>query len=229
MAITDRKQRERQARLNAILTAGRIIFSRYGYHSASMDLIAEEAELGKATLYYYFKSKDELLMAILESGIREFFDHLEQVLPQLPSPLEQIQQITRVSVDFFRSHPDYFKLYIYLNAHPAFRAQVLQKLQPIIRSKLNLFINLFEKAQREGLIKKYPAAKLISIFGSMVMGVGVFLENMEENDPRELADLINRVFLEGVLEKRSPSTGMGKKKEKNLNPRNKELPEENYD
>jgi len=229
MAITDRKQRERQARLNAILTAGRIIFSRYGYHSASMDLIAEEAELGKATLYYYFKSKDELLMAILESGIHEFFDHLEQVLPQLPSPLEQIQQITRVSVDFFRTHPDYFKLYIYLNAHPAFRAQVLRRLQPIIHSKLNLFVNLFEKAQREGFIKKYPVAKLISIFGSLVMGVGVFPEHLEESNPRELADLINRVFLEGVLEKSPRGAEVGKTEENNQSPTNKEFPEENYD
>lgn len=215
MAITDRKQRERQSRLNAILTAGRIIFSRYGYHSASMDLIAEEAELGKATLYYYFKSKDELLMAILENGIHEFFDHLEQVLPQISSPLEQIRQITRVSVDFFRTHPDYFKLYIYLNAHPAFRAHVLRRIQPIIRSKLNLFINLFEKAQQEGLIKKYPVAKLISIFGSLVMGVGVFPEHLQESNPGELADLINRVFLEGVRETESRSRGVEKNEGKN--------------
>jgi AcrR family transcriptional regulator len=199
MGIADRKQRERQARLNLILNAGLSVFARLGYHNASMDLIAEEAELGKATLYYYFRSKDELLMAILENGVQEFFQHLEQKLPRLPSPLEQIQEVIRQSIEFFHNHPDYFRLYLYLNAHPHFRRQILQRLQPAIRSKLTLFRKLFEQASREGYLKEFPINQLISVFGSLVMGVGIFMEEAAQKEPEHIAALISEIFLHGVL------------------------------
>ncbi len=199
MGIADRKRRERQARLNLILNAGLTVFSRLGYHNASMDLIAEEAELGKATLYYYFRSKDELLMAILENGIREFFRHLEETLPGLSSTPERIREVVRQSMVFFQKHPDYFRLYLYLNAHPHFRQQTLSRLQPIIRSKLSLIRNLFEQARQEGYLKDFPLNQLISLFGSLVMGVGVFMEESTLNEPEKIARLISEVFLHGVL------------------------------
>jgi len=198
MAVNERKQRERQARLKLILDAGLASFSRYGYHNASMDSIAEEAELGKATLYYYFKSKDELLLAILKNGIKEFFEHLEQALSRKESPLEQIKLISALSVRFFRQHPDYFKLYLYLNAHPAFRERLLEHLSPIINSKLKLFRAVFEAAKVQRQIKELPIEYLISVFGSLVMGMGIFMREEKDVDPQDLADLINEVFLDGI-------------------------------
>ena len=199
MAVSDRKQRERQARLNLILDAGLASFSKHGYHNASMDSIAEEAELGKATLYYYFKSKDELLLAILKNGIGVFFEHLEQALSHKASPLEQIKLISALSVRFFREHPDYFKLYLYLNAHPAFRERLLEHLAPVIGSKLKLFRAVFEAAKEEGQIKDLPIGHLISVFGSLVMGVGIFMGGGKVEEPQVIADLINEVFLDGIV------------------------------
>jgi len=109
--LQERKNREKQARIQTILAAALKVFSSQGYHGTSMDAVAETAELGKATLYYYFKSKDELLLAILENGVQEFFASLEKRWKGLTDPIKKLETIPYAGADFFYRHPDYFKLY----------------------------------------------------------------------------------------------------------------------
>ena len=61
-----------------ILQMARKLFARYGLKKTSMDDIAAEAKIGKATIYYYFKSKQEIFRtvvdrewAILKNAVRE--------------------------------------------------------------------------------------------------------------------------------------------------------------
>jgi AcrR family transcriptional regulator len=60
MSIEERKQREREERVRIILEAAKGLFARQGFQETSMSDIAEACELGKATLYYYFPTKEEL-------------------------------------------------------------------------------------------------------------------------------------------------------------------------
>ncbi len=53
-------------RQNQVLDAAIKVFARLGFHKASMDNIAEEAEMSKGLLYWYFKSKDAIIAAILK-------------------------------------------------------------------------------------------------------------------------------------------------------------------
>lgn len=52
-------------RRSQILDAAMAVFSRFGFHAARMDDIAEEAGLSKGALYLYYKSKDAIIGAIL--------------------------------------------------------------------------------------------------------------------------------------------------------------------
>ncbi|HHJ52667.1 MAG TPA: TetR/AcrR family transcriptional regulator [Caldithrix abyssi] len=200
MAIADRKERERQARIRLILQAATRVFAKHGYHGTSMDLIAEEAELGKATIYYYYKSKEELLHGILTGGIQEFFNQLENSLPEVDDPVEKIRLVIRHSVRFFETHPDYFKLYMYLNVHPGMRERVYNSLNPVLLNKIKFLRDLFQEARESGKIRNIPPDYLLSIFGSLVMGMGVFsFSRGEQTRLREQAKWVEDIFLNGVL------------------------------
>jgi len=56
-----------------LVQAARQVFVRYGYKKTALDDIAREARKGKSTIYYYFKSKDEIFKAVIdaEAEIRE--------------------------------------------------------------------------------------------------------------------------------------------------------------
>ncbi len=202
MSIADRKERERQARIQLILQAGARVFAAHGYHSASMDLIAEEAELGKATIYYYYKSKEELLHGILTDGVQDFFSQLEEALQHEQDPISKIRLVIRHSVEFFEKHPDYFKLYMYLNVHPRLRKRIYKSLHPVLVNKLKILRAMFMQAQEQGKIRKIPVDHLLSIFGSLVMGMGVFsFAHADKKQMRKQSQWIEDVFLNGVLEK----------------------------
>ena len=70
-----------QAKRRQITDAARALFLAQGFARTSMDAITAEAGVSKQTLYSYFSSKNELLLAIL--------DDLQQALPQ-PGPVGEV-------------------------------------------------------------------------------------------------------------------------------------------
>lgn len=65
-----------EARKNQILDAAASIFARLGFHEARMDDIVEAAGLSKGALYWYFKSKDAIISALLERVFARSLDDL---------------------------------------------------------------------------------------------------------------------------------------------------------
>lgn len=82
-------QREIQAQESRrrILAAARAEFSEKGFDAARVDEIARRAEVNKALIYYYFKSKDELLRELLRSFLEERRERLDDTLGRPESPL----------------------------------------------------------------------------------------------------------------------------------------------
>ncbi len=106
MSIEDRRARERAQRRGAILAAATRVFGSAGIDGASMGAIAREAELGKATLYYYFPTKDALHQAVLDEGTEAFFSSL----PSPPAAGEDlaaaVEALLRGYLAFFEQQPD---------------------------------------------------------------------------------------------------------------------------
>ena len=66
MTPSERQNEEREARKQRILKGALEVFKASGLEGATMDQIAQNSGFGKATLYYYFKSKEEVLIAALD-------------------------------------------------------------------------------------------------------------------------------------------------------------------
>ena len=68
-----------EERKDQILNAAEEVFNQKGLDNARMDDIAEETGLSKGTLYLYFKSKDDLIAAILDRIFQREFREFENV------------------------------------------------------------------------------------------------------------------------------------------------------
>jgi len=55
-------------RRRQILSAAEICFARHGFHQASMQEICKEADVSPGTVYRYFRSKDELIAALIDDS-----------------------------------------------------------------------------------------------------------------------------------------------------------------
>lgn len=76
-------QREtEEIRRQQILEAARRCIARQGYHQTTMNDIASEAELSKGALYWYFKSKDDVLVALCKHSCNQHLEVLKQFTEQ---------------------------------------------------------------------------------------------------------------------------------------------------
>lgn len=69
MGVQERRQREREARRKAVLDAARELVRERGYNGTTTKQIAAACELSEATLFWYFKSKDEIFTSLLFEAI----------------------------------------------------------------------------------------------------------------------------------------------------------------
>ncbi len=92
-------------RMEQMLTAGAQVFALRGYHNASMDEIAQRANISKPLLYRYFQSKEGLYLAIIDRTGRRMIDGFGLIM-QLPDPVERIEKVTIGLLTFINRHRD---------------------------------------------------------------------------------------------------------------------------
>ena len=87
-----------ERRRNQILDAATKVFVRQGFQRARMDDIVEESGLSKGTLYWYFKSKEDIINAILRRLFVGDLEHLEGLLQAEGTASERLLQLTNFRV-----------------------------------------------------------------------------------------------------------------------------------
>jgi AcrR family transcriptional regulator len=112
MGIAERKEREKQLRREEIVLAAEKIFFSKGFDLSTMDDIAEEAELSKGTLYLYFKSKEDLHMAVARKAIHLLKSVTLQATEGGANALEKLGRMGRACMVFSRTNPDHMKAII---------------------------------------------------------------------------------------------------------------------
>lgn len=127
MGILERKEREKEQRREEIITAAQKVFFEKGLPAATMDEIAEVAELSKGTLYLYYKSKEDLYLAVAMRGSEIMYRMFEQAAPKHKSVLERIMAIGDAYFQFFQQYRDYFRMYEYFE-NQQFHKQVSQEM-----------------------------------------------------------------------------------------------------
>jgi AcrR family transcriptional regulator len=83
-----------EIRRNQILDAATKVFVRLGFQHARMDDIVEESGLSKGTLYWYFKSKEDIINAILRRLFAGALESLESLLEAEGTVSERLVQLT---------------------------------------------------------------------------------------------------------------------------------------
>ena len=108
-----RKERERAARREYIIDAAEHVVQKSGFEKATMDEIAEKAEVGKGTLYLHFKNKTSIYLAICFRGSTQLNQQMSKVLTSELSGLKMIETLGQTYFSFIQSNPLYFNAFSY--------------------------------------------------------------------------------------------------------------------
>ncbi len=85
----------------SILATAKILFSQRGYHGLAMREISEALGVAKSALYYHFKDKEQLFLAILETYLDEMEEALDRIQAQTPTADQRI----RLLIEYILKQP----------------------------------------------------------------------------------------------------------------------------
>lgn len=84
-------------------------FSKKGYHKSTMDEIAETAGVAKGTLYYHFKSKEDIFRFIIDEGMKIIKEELYDKTRHLEDPTEKLRKVCEVQLKLVITYLPFFK------------------------------------------------------------------------------------------------------------------------
>ncbi len=115
--ITERKQREKLEMRALILNTAMKLFLQEGFQNVSIRRLADEIEYSPATIYLYFKDKDEILYALHNRGHEIYLEEQEK-LAAIPDPLERLKKHADVYFEFAMNNPEIYDLMFILDRPP---------------------------------------------------------------------------------------------------------------
>jgi AcrR family transcriptional regulator len=194
------------AQLEQLLNIGAEIFSEKGYHDASIRAIAERARMSLAGLYYYFRSKEELLFLIQDHAFGSILANLEENLHGVTDPREKLRRIVLNHFRYFIQHMAYQKVC-------AFEQEILQDKDyyAIVEKKRRRYFELVREVLREVSGKKEFPIKLgaiaLFLFGAMSW-IHMWYNPKKDGKPEDMAHTLTDLFLHGFL-----ALGLGEEEE----------------
>ena len=185
--LSKRQEEQRNLRKKSILDGALKVFKIHGIEKTTMDEIAQESGFGKATLYYYFASKDEVFIAIMEEGWKELWVGIEAKIVEEVSPRKKFMGIIKTMADIVKNDKI---LYGFLFTAPN---HIHDESKQVWKTYQERLYAILKSIIEEGIKKK----EFINLNPGMLMKAigglfhGLLIENEDELDDREFTIMLN--------------------------------------
>jgi TetR/AcrR family transcriptional regulator len=93
---------ENNSKEKEILEAARNRFAHYGYSKVTMEEIAFDVEMGKASLYYYFPTKEDLFKSVIKKEQDLFVEEIENLLNKNFTAGQKLKQYVSKRLEYFQ-------------------------------------------------------------------------------------------------------------------------------
>ena len=195
-------------RLNDILERSATLFSEQGYHNTSMRDIAGAMHTSLAGLYYYFKTKEELLFLISQYSFNSVIGSLHEKLAHVHDPVLKLHILVQNHLLYFVTHLDAMKIL-------ALESDSLTgEYHRIINEKKKNYLKILETILSEMVISKNnksarrttPEIKIaaLALFGMMNWTYTWYNPKKRTHNTTNIARISKQmvdIFLSGFLQK----------------------------
>ena len=206
MGIEERREREKRERRELILKSAMQVYLEEGYHATTMDKIAQKAELSRATLYLYFKTKEEIFVHAIVS----FLEHFGSMLDDLYSRKEHLKKgllkgLWSLFLKFYIKDPVIFNISLYFH-----QREMIHHLPGDLRVLLDRagshnyhrLCRIMEYGVKNGIFLQFDPKTLAEVVWTAFLGV-VHIENSKKamarkNHLEKTCDLAYEILSKGM-------------------------------
>ena len=167
-----------------ILEAALKLFVEYGFHGTPTSKIAGEAGVSNGTLFHWFKTKEELILALYDIAKNDWNEFLVAKI-DANQPLEMIaKMVMRESVYWALAHPQQFH-YIQQIYFSPFASLITAEQS---EKYMALHLQMIELGQENGIIKQLPVDLIIVLINSQIYGICQYLQQNTLDNPSTIID-----------------------------------------
>lgn len=170
MGLKERRKREKKERRNQILDAARALLFEKGLYATSINQIAKQAELGVGTIYFYYKSKEEIFADLQEEGLELLFNRIFRISNMNLPPDETLRKIGLQYIRFSEESRDYYDIINYFLASPKifFAPNLKSKVDRHGSQIIGLIVETINTGTRSGLFQSSsPRRDAITFWGTL--------------------------------------------------------------
>lgn len=201
MGVVDRKAREFQKRREDILQGAFDLFAELGIESVTMDMIAEQAEVGKGTIYKHFTSKNEIFACLVIRQGNEMVGHLSKI-PRDAPVIVQIKDVMRIFWDMQVTDIRQFAVYRkcdQLLLMDEMAPEVLMEFTQQHRLKNEFIKGLVQRGIDEQIFKDGAVENFVAAAVGLFSGVFDTILAGEVRPSEELYELLQNMVFKGFM------------------------------
>jgi AcrR family transcriptional regulator len=191
--MTTQRQEKYEKRLSSILRAASKVIAKEGFNGASVRDVAAKGKIGLSGIYYYFKSKDEMLYAIQQHAFSTLVRQLKERLKDTNTPEERLKAVIDNHFEFFVQHTDEFTVCVH-----EMESLSGKYFRDVLKTRQEYF-GLVRKVVSElhGGAKSDSDLAALFLFGSLNW-VYMWYDPEKNADINQLSDQCLTVFLKGI-------------------------------
>ncbi len=188
---------KRELKKKTILDVAQKIFSRFGLNKTTMNEIAKATRMGKATLYHYFTSKEQVFSEVINRESKIYTNKLNESIKVIDEPKEKLRAYIKTRINTFNS---------LINTYSAMTDEYLGNYSDIkkyresfFKTEIQTLVSILDENnnQKELIHKKnIEIAKVISLMFGGIEFLIISGENSEFTSER--IDIMLQILLNGI-------------------------------
>jgi AcrR family transcriptional regulator len=166
-----RRAAQNQLGREHVLDAAEEVFSRKGFHEATIKEIAAVAEFSVGAVYGFFENKDDLFVQVMERRGTALVPAMRALLEGDGRPHEQLHDLADLQVRFFREHPAFARLFVRATGAPLLniKASISDATRQRYDDAMGMQADLFRRGQAAGDLVAGPPEVLAEVFSGIVL------------------------------------------------------------
>lgn len=188
-----------------ILTAAKRLFQVYGLAKVTMDDVAKAIGKGRSSLYYYYKSKDEIFDAVVTIEIREMLAAMTRAVDKASGSEQKLRAFYITKLEVLHEKKAFFKMLdvgMDADALSEFQKTKIVLHHVIIRQESALLEALLTDGMNKGELRKMPASELELLIMVLLSSLRGLKRQLELEDGSEkivpAVDMFIRMAMHGL-------------------------------
>lgn len=191
----------RQQRKKQIIAAAFDVYVEKGFQGMEMGDIAERANLGRGTIYHYYKNKSMVLRDVFDMVLEESKNTAVETLGSSYKPITRLDLFFRRELEAHIRQPlrhRFFK-YFFEDTVEVYGKDAQQMLQSFEKNNYQLLMNTFQQAIDDGTIQSMNLNRLTRLLWGAFIGLPAFIDSEQFlQDPQAWIDDAIAILFNGI-------------------------------